>query len=317
MSKSLRSWLKRIVYALLVLLLLLNIMAAFHAYKFTHFYSGAPKPKKPEQMSMGEKLGAIVMGVRYPKSVVVDSLNLPHDTVQLTTADGMHLESWYAKNDSAHGTIMMFHGHGSCKSAIIAEARAFYKMGYNVMLTDFRAHGNSEGNTSSIGMRESQDVKAAWDYLVQRGDSNIIGWGISMGAATLLKAVSDYSLKPARLIIEMPFGTLHQAVQGRMKTMGLPAEPLSTLLTFWGGAELGFWAFQLQPQAYAAKVNCPVLLQWGAGDQRVSEDETNLLFRNLASHDKTMVKYLQSGHESLFKKENAKWVSVISFFLNK
>lgn len=313
----LRKWLKRIGYTLLIILLLINIMAAFHAYKFTHFYTDVPPAKKPEQMGAGQKLKAVFFGLRYPKSKVVDSLGLPHDTVFLKTADSLQLESWYAQNDSAKGTILMFHGHGSSKSGIIAEARKLYEMGYHVMLTDFRAHGNSEGNTTSIGIYESRDVKAAYDYVAAKGEQHIIIWGISMGAATALKAINDFGIKPEKLILEMPFGSLHSAVQGRMKTMGLPAEPLSSLLTFWGGVELGSWAFHHRPATYALKVNCPVLLQWGAGDKRVTEDETNDLFSNLASHDKIMIKYLQSGHESLFKKETGKWVSVMSSFLNK
>jgi len=313
----LTKWLKRIGYTLLVLFLLVNIIAAFHAYKFTHFYSNAAPVKKPEQMSGGEKLKAIFFGIRYPKTKVVDSLGLTHDTVLLKTTDSLQLESWYAKHDSAKGTILMFHGHGSSKSGIIAEARKLYDMGYHVMLTDFRAHGNSEGNTTSIGIYESRDVKAVYDYIVAKGEKNIIIWGISMGAATALKAIDEFGIKPSKLILEMPFGSLHRAVQGRMKTMKLPAEPLSTLLTFWGGLEIGSWAFNHRPDQYAKKVNCPVLLQWGAGDKRVTEDETNTLFSNISSHEKIMIKYLQSGHESLFKKETGKWVSVMSFFLNK
>lgn len=313
----LTKWLKRVGYTLLVLLLLINLIAAFHAYKFTHFYTDAAPVKKPEQMSGGEKIKAIVFGIRYPKSKVVDTLGIPHDTVLLRTMDSVRLESWFAPRDSAKGTILMFHGHGSSKSGIIAEARKLYEMGYQVMLTDFRAHGNSDGNTTSIGIYESKDVKAVYDYIKSTGAKNIIIWGISMGAATALKAIDEFGIKPDKLILEMPFGSLHSAVQGRMKTMGLPAEPLSTLLTFWGGIELGSWAFNHQPAKYALKVSCPVLLQWGAGDKRVTEDETNTIFGNIASHDKVMIKYLQSGHESLFKREMGKWVSVMSYFLNK
>lgn len=317
MLPVLTKWLKRIGYTLLVLFVLVNLIAAFHAYKFTHFYSDAAPVKKPEKMSAGEKAKAIFFGIRYPKTKVVDTLGLVHDKVLLKTSDSLQLESWYVKNGSAKGTILMFHGHGSSKSGIIAEARKLHEMGYHVMLTDFRAHGNSEGNTTSIGIFESRDVKAVYDYVATKGEKNIIIWGISMGAATALKAIDEFGIKPNKLILEMPFGSLHSAVRGRMKTMGLPAEPLSTLLTFWGGVELGSWAFNHRPDSYAKKVNCPVLLQWGAEDKRVTEDETNTLFSNISSHEKIMIKYLQSGHESLFKKETGKWVSVMSFFLNK
>lgn len=59
------------------------------------------------------------------------------------------------------------------------------------------------------------------------------------------------------------------------------------------------------------------MFQWGAGDKSVTKDETNTLFSHISSHEKVMIKYLQSGHESLFRKETGKWVFVMSYFLNK
>ena len=105
-------WLKRIGYTLFALFVLINIIAAFHAYKFTHFYADAKPVKKPQEMSGAEKLKAVFFGIRYPKSKVADTLGLKHETLQLKTADSIVLESWYAPKDSAKGTVIMFHGHG-------------------------------------------------------------------------------------------------------------------------------------------------------------------------------------------------------------
>ena len=52
-------FLRRIFRILLVLFVLLNVIAAFHAYKFTHFYAGMDvAKKKPEQMSIWDKTNA-------------------------------------------------------------------------------------------------------------------------------------------------------------------------------------------------------------------------------------------------------------------
>jgi alpha-beta hydrolase superfamily lysophospholipase len=257
--------------------------------------------------------------VKYPKAIVVDSLHIPHETIHLATTDGINLEAWYAtKNDSLHkGTVILFHGHGSSKCAIIKEAEAFYSFGYDILMVDFRNHGNSEGNTTTIGYVESKDVKAAYNYVQSKGEKRIVLYGISMGAATIMKSISDYNLKPVKVILEMPFGSLYDAVKGRMRTFHLPEQPFSALLTFWGGTEQRFWAFNFEPWEYATKINCPVLLQWGINDPRVTEAETNHIFKNLASHQKEFIKYIQCGHESLCKKENVKWVKTVSDFLNQ
>jgi esterase/lipase len=318
-----KKWLKRIGYLILFLFLLLNFICAFQAYRLTHYYGNIPKPPKPTDMSFAQKASAIFFGVKYPKSKVVDSLNIPHEIISLTTSDSLKLEAWYltAKvSDTMRvhkGTVIVFHGHGSSKSSVIAETEAFYKLGYDVMSVDFRAHGNSEGNTCSIGYEEAKDVKAAYDRIAKAGEKNIILYGISLGSATILKAINDYDLKPSKVILDMPFGTLYGAVKGRLRLMHLPTQPFAPLLTFWGGLEQGFWAFNLKPQEYASKVNCPTLLEWGINDVRVTEEETNTIFKNLATHDKTLIKYVRSGHQSLCENEHDKWVACVSEFLKK
>ncbi len=313
----LKKILKATGYFLVALVVLLNIMAIFHAYKFTHFYDGIPPAKKPEQMSFSEKAGAIFTGQKYSKSKVVDSFQVKHETIILKTKDSVRLESWYAKADSnAKGTIVMFHGHGSSKSGMIKEATAFHEMGWNVFMTDFRAHGNSEGEVCTIGYDESKDVKAAYDYIKSSGEKNIVMWGISLGAATILSAIDQFDLKPNKLILEMPFASLLDGVKGRLRMMHIPAEPFSSLLTFWGGIEQRNWGFDFRPVDFATKINCPVLLQWGINDPRVTQTETNAIYKNLASHNKFLMVYVQSGHQSLCKNENAKWLSTVGGFLN-
>lgn len=317
-----KKWLKRIGLTIVILFVLLNIISAFHAYKFTHFYEDAEPIKKPEQMNAGEKAKAIFFGINYPKSKVVDSLLIPHATIKIKTADSLQLESWYLEQPKLEGdvnfkkgTVLLFHGHGSNKSAIIKEIEAFYSLGYNVLATDFRAHGNSEGNVCTIGFNESKDVKAAFDFIQSKGETNIIVWGISLGAATITKTINDYEIKPNKIILEMPFGSLSDAVKGRVRTMGLPEQPIATLLSFWGGTQQGFWAFSHNPFEYAQSIKCPTLLQWGVLDKRVTLTETQAIFTNIASSKKKLVKYEQCGHVSLCKNEYNKWIEEVTNFL--
>ena len=318
-----KKWLKRFAYTILLLFIIVNIMSAFHAYKFTHFYADAAPIKRPEQMSFNEKATAIFAGVKYPKSKVMDSLKVAHTTVKIKTEDNLMLDAWEnilgsdSSSKKAKGTIILFHGHGSSKSGTIKEAQVFDSLGYNILLIDFRGHGNSDGNICSIGYNESKDVKAAYDYVEAKGEKNIILWGVSLGAATIMKAIKDYSIKPTKVIVEMPFASLHDAVKGRVRTMGLPEQPISTFLCFWGGVELGFNAFSHDPSEYARKVTCPVLLQWGLQDKRVSEPETKTIFANISSVQKQFVVYTTSGHVSLCKTENKKWITTVANFLNR
>ena len=305
---------KRLLYLILFLFILLNVVVIFHAYKFTHFYEpGEAAIKKQEQKSKWDISKEILFGQNFAKqqNLKADS---SFNTFYLTTKSGIKLEGWYFPVQNAKGTIAMFHGHGGSKTGMMEASREFNDLGYNTALIDFRAHGGSGGNTCTIGWDEAEDVKLAYDFVIQKGETNIALWGSSLGAATILKSVHDHQLKPSKLILEMPFGSLKAAVSGRIKMMKLPAEPVSTLLTFWGGTIHGFWAFDLKPAVYAKDIKCPVLLQRGKNDTRVTQNETDEIFKNISSQ-KEMILYDNCGHEMLCKKEKEKWRSTVSKFL--
>jgi uncharacterized protein len=306
---------KYLLRTILFLFIFINVVVAFHAYKFTHFYNiNEVVIKKPEDKTGWDKTKEILFGINAikQKNTVPDTA---YETVILTTKDKLKLEAWHTKINNAKGTICMFHGHGGKKSGNNAEAAAFRKMGYNTLQLDLRAHGNSEGNVCTIGYDEAEDIKLAYDFIQTKGEKNIVLWGISLGAATITKSINDYQLQPNKIILEMPFGSLLQAAEGRVKMMKLPAEPLSRLLIFWGGIEHGFWAFNMKPATYVAKINCPILLQWGKNDPRVSREEIDAIYKNITTA-KNLVVYENCAHESLCLKENEKWVQNIDSFLN-
>ena len=308
-------FLRSLFKIILVLFILLNIQTAFHAYKFTHFYDRDELTlKKPEDKTGWDKTKEILFGINAVKKA---NTVLPDSTFQIVHFESSTcptLEAWYITATNSRGTVCMFHGHGGNKSDIYAESVEFRKLGYNTLLMDFRAHGDSKGNTSTIGYEESEDVKLAYDYIKTKGEKNIVLWGISMGAAAVSKSIVDYKLNPTKVILEMPFGSIKEAAEGRIKMMKIPAEPLATMITFWGGIEHGFWAFNMKPAQFVKEITCPVLLQWGKHDPRVTEHETNEIFTNITA-EKKLVVYENSGHESLCKKENAKWVNEITDFL--
>ncbi len=313
MKKFLRFLLKTV----LILFVLINIITAFHAYKFTHIYERDEAViKSSNEKTTWDKTNDILFGAKAVKlqNPVPDS---SIETITLTTKDSIKLDAWHSKTiAAAKGTVILFHGHLSKKGSVMDEADAFRKLGYHTLLVDFRAHGSSGGNSCTIGYNESEDVKLAYDYIKNKGENNIVLWGISMGAAAITKAMNDYSLQPSKLILEMPFATIAQAAEGRIKMMGLPGQPLATLVLFWGSVEQGFWAYNMKPADFAKKIKVPVLLQWGRQDPRVMQEETDLIYKNL-SGKKQLVVYETAGHQSLCDKEHDKWMANISAFLNE
>lgn len=296
---------------LLIQLMLINISAALYAYRLSHFYPSGTEREPMEKQNVFVKTWRIFTGPRFTKSVVNRNLVIPYDTLTLTTKKGIRINAWYAATDTAaKGTVVLFHGITASKAVLITEANEFYYQGYNVMLVDFRGHGDSDGNTTTAGVREAEEVKLAFDYLQAKGEKNIILYGISMGAVSVARAIDKYGLKPSGIIMEMPFASLQTYLQARARLLGFSSfteKPFGFLVAGWMGIERGFNGYKHQTARYAKNIHCPVLMQWGKQDPLVLQHETGKIYEAIASADKKLVIYPDAGHESLLENDPVQW----------
>jgi alpha-beta hydrolase superfamily lysophospholipase len=309
------SFIRLVLWVVVIQFILLNISAFLHAGKLTSFYNAASLKDQDEPTNIFNKTWRLFNGKKYTKSTDNYKPVYNYETVILKTKNGLNIEAWYAKTDSAaKGTVVLFHSLGNSKSKVLPEANEFRYMGFNVMLVDFRGHGNSDGNTTTIGYKESEEVKLAYDWLIKNGEREIILWGTSMGAVAIIKAIADDSLKVAGAILEMPFGSLHQHMEARARTLGFPKQPFAVLVTFWSGVRRGFNGFKLNTYKNAEKLNCPVLFQWGNNDHLVSKAEAENIYRHIGSKQKKFVVYENGVHSSLSQQNTTQWRSEVENF---
>ena len=109
--------------------------------------------------------------------------------VTFTSRDGLTLFGRFMAGHN-HATILLAHGLGTSSTDSILLARLLMRAGYGVLLLDLRAHGNSQGDTSTFGLREGDDVASAVDYLLTRIDvhgDKIGAYGVSLGAQAVLR----------------------------------------------------------------------------------------------------------------------------------
>lgn len=317
--RKLPSIVRWILWVALVQFILFNTSAALYAYKFTHFYNDPTVQQSQPEGNVFTKTWKLFSGPKFSKSIVADSASFPIDTVMLKTESGIIIDSWYGKAVSeSKGTVILFHGLTINKGKVLTEAAAFRQLGYNVLMPDFRAHGNSGGNTTTIGVKESEEVKLAFDYLNNKGEKNIFLWGSSMGAVAITKAIADYDLHPAAVILEMPFASLQYHLKARARMFGFsgfPEKPFSFFVAGWMGIERGFNGFNHKTSSYVEKMKSPVLLQWGGLDGYVKKEETDKIFKSIATADKKLVIYPTAAHESLIQRDPMKWEIEVEKFL--
>ncbi|HDH44034.1 MAG TPA: hypothetical protein ENG66_01320 [Thermococcus sp.] len=111
---------------------------AFVAYKIGH------SERRPVLLAL------FVLGMNY---------------LEITFKSGdIKLKGWFILGDS-NATIVIAHGYGENKAECLDYAEFLHKASYNLLLFDFRAHGESEGNWTSNGYYESDDIIAAVNTL--------------------------------------------------------------------------------------------------------------------------------------------------------
>lgn len=117
-------------------------------------------------------------------------LGLAYRDVTFPASDGEELAGWYipTRNGAA---VVLLHGAGSTRFAVLEHAAVLAEHGYGVLLFDARGHGESAGRAMDFGWYGESDTIGAVDFMTQQRDvsSGRIGLlGLSMGGEQAIGA---------------------------------------------------------------------------------------------------------------------------------
>ena len=120
---------------------------------------------------------------------------LTFEPVIFDATDGVRVGGWFipVSYGTSDATVIVTRGHGSTKAAVLPYVQMLQYIGYNALLLEVRGQGDSEGHTSSFGVRETNDVLGALRYLTQarpNASKYVFGFGISRGALPVLAAAA-------------------------------------------------------------------------------------------------------------------------------
>jgi dipeptidyl aminopeptidase/acylaminoacyl peptidase len=227
---------------------------------------------------------AAVIGVSYrqaenylhpPRQVSAGTLlqeqGIDYQEVELTTEDNVRLSAWYTPPKNG-AVILVAHGYGASRPEHYHAL--FASHGYGVIAWDFRAHGKSEGEFTSLGYYETLDVKAALDFVLsQPGVQHIGAWGGSMGAVTMIRATAQYPQIEA-LVADSPFVTLGEEMEVRV-----PVPFLRSLIRFFAERTAGVTVEAVRPIDDIVSISPrPVFLIQGMDDGMVPLNSAERLF---------------------------------------
>lgn len=227
-------------------------------------------------------------------------LGLAYENVYFKTKDNILLHGWFIPAPSRQAVIIG-HGLGANKSNFISVAQFWHNLGFNVLIFDFRGHGQSQGHTISLGYNERHDIKSGVDYLSRRKEIDprkIIGYGVSFGGAAMVQAVAQDSRLKA-IIIDSAYANLDSLALQTVERLGfLPPVFVKTIARIGlslASFESGFDLRQFSTERAMAQVKQPVLLMHGKKDALISWRETEKLFA-VAKEPKFLYLFESHGH---------------------
>lgn len=287
-----------------------NAIVAMHAWRFTHFAWGGTRTANPEALSLGDRVVVALTGVVVPRPGV----GRRPDDVGLVAVSAVEagVATWTVAG--GRGTVLLFHGYGGTRSDLLDEAAQLHAAGWATVMVDFPGSGESPGDTTSLGWAEADTVCAL--ARSHREDGRLVLFGKSMGSAAILRAVGALGAPADALVLENPYDRLVTTVGHRFEAMGLPAQPGAGLLVLWGGLELGFNGFAMNPVDFAANVRTPTLLLSGADDPRVHVDEVEAIRASLEGPAELVV-FPGVGHVGLWSADPARWRAAVDGFLDR
>jgi len=190
---------------------------------------------------------------------------------EITSSDGLRLCARFIPPEGEmRGIYLMVHGYRSTGFGdFCGAAQDMLRDRFGCFIIDQRAHGASEGDTITFGVRERYDV-LQWAQLLLREfpDMPVILDGISMGAATVMGAAALELPPNVRAIIADCGYTSMRGIFDKVirQWFHLPPFPMVHLAELYCRAKNGFGFSDLDSAACLAEAKVPVLLAHGTAD---------------------------------------------------
>jgi fermentation-respiration switch protein FrsA (DUF1100 family) len=226
---------------------------------------------------------------------------LDYEALTLASDDGEKLDAWFVPGPGktpGQPVVLFLHGNAGNISHRMDSIAMFHRLGYGVLIFDYRGYGRSSGKPSEAGLY--RDAQAAWDHLTrQRGIAprHIILFGESLGGA--LAAWLAAREKPAALVLSSVFTSVPD----------LAADLYPWLPTRW------LTRLHYDTRAALAKTRCPVLVAHSRQDEIVPFRHGQRLFE--AAPEPKVFLQLAGGHNDGFIFMRQDWVSALADFLSR
>jgi len=237
--------------------------------------------------------------------------DIPKESETISSYDGLKLHGIYipARDKHSNKLAIVMHGYQSKARDMMIIAKMYSDMGFQVLVIDQRAHGQSQGKFTSVGYYESYDLKK-WLHFVTRNygaNINILLHGVSMGAATAVLATRFRESNNVKMmVLDSCFtnfkDTLKLSTDHGYQKLFIPGVNLMSRFI------LKFGLKTVNPLKHIRRSNIPSIFIYGSDDKVITKKMTESLHHHLKSQQKEILIIEGARHAKGFELDKDRYI---------
>lgn len=262
-------------------------------------------PDNPEQMKMWND------GIEYMKQFEDKKEELWIEN------DGLKLYAEFF-NFGHKKTVAFLCGRCECSIYAYYYAKPYIESGLNVLFIDQRSHGFSEGEYSTVGIKESKDLLAWLHYLNnEKGQEGFILHCVCVGACSGTLAINspDNPGFIEKIVADGIFLNFKESYSRHYCDLGHKKFPVYYLIWMWFKIYTGVSVKLSSPYDNVAKFNIPMLFIHTKNDKFSIPENAQKVFDHCASEKKYLVWFEEGTHSHIRNNATEKYDQTIKDFL--
>lgn len=240
------------------------------------------------------------------------------NTMNIGVNTDVIVEAKYKEHKNQHNWVILVHGYKSSNKNMMSYGAEYYQRGYNVLLPDNRAHGDSGGDYIGMGWLDKDDILCWIDWIVEKDkDAKIIVHGVSMGGATTMMLSGENSHYVVGYIEDCGYTSVWDIFASELdKRFSLPTFPVLDISNVVAQMRAGYSFKEASSIEQVKKCQKPMLFIHGGKDDFVLTSMVYEVYK-AATCVKDMYIVEQAGHaEAKDYNPKAYWNKVFDF-INK
>lgn len=301
-----------IIYLLIFILILILVISSI-TFKFTFLKS------KKENNMFNLPISKVYESHKELFSKLISELdNLKYEDIYINSHDGLKLHGKYYHVKDNAPICICFHGYrSSATKDFSAGIKMCFENNHNVLLVDHRAHGKSQGQVITFGIKERYDCLDWINYIDTRfPNSKIFLFGISMGASTIIMSTSLItSQNVVGLIADCPYSSPKQIIKKIAKDMKLPCNILYPFVYL--SAKL-FGGFNINESNCINEIKnskIPTLIIHGEADS-FTPCEMSKEMKKYASENVNLILFPKADHGLSYITDENRYKQAVKDFIN-